>query len=165
MLVQRAGGAGPAAQVGGGNGLQSWNNLGRLMVQDRLRDTDPPEPLSSPCRLLESVTCSKHRALCPSTVHIMATPALCATAPVPPAGDASSWPRKERKCLGDEPGTWKTPTVSACRVIPPLRSDHDSFPNLCFHEAVKKGFLAYPRLNSSSPLHLVPNLIMPWEKN
>lgn len=145
MLVQRAGGAGPAAQVGGGNGLQSWNNLGRLMVQDRLRDTDPPEPLSSPCRLLESVTCSKHRALCPSTVHIMATPALCATAPVPPAGDASSWPRKERKCLGDEPGTWKTPTVSACRVIPPLRSASRFFSKPLFSRGCKKTVSGLPK--------------------
>lgn len=101
MLGQWAGGVGPAAQAGGENGLQSWDSLGRLMVHGRLRDTDP---LSSPHKLLVSVTCSHHGALCPSTVHPRATQPLCATAPVPPAGDANSLPRKERKCLGAEPG-------------------------------------------------------------
>lgn len=40
---------------------------------------------------------------------------------------------------------------------------HDSFPNLCFPEAIKKG--VWPTQASSSPLHLVPNLIMPGEGN
>lgn len=47
-----------------------------------------------------------------------------------------------------KPGTWKTLTASACRLLPASRSApgpgqfHDSFLNLCFLEATVKGLLA-----------------------